>query len=729
MIQNVFEKISIKFIYTLLLIFVFIALLGSFFFVPHLTTLESNTFYFVLIEIIGVFFFMCMIKILYTFVLKLPQKYDLLFSVVCLAFIAIIQLLVVKYLEIRALDDLNKVSNMAIDLIHGGKFTSKNTYFSMYTNNIPLTIYLSQYYKLLIRFGFGNYTLTGSLLGVFCIDATIIITSLILKELRDKKTAVFFIAFNIFNPIIYLWGTFYYTTIVALPFMMLGIYLIVILQREKKLTYFCLKAFLFAIVLYIGTQLRPTTSFVLIGLIAFSILKIFTYKFNRNHVILHGKKLLCGIAAFFIGLLLVHISYHSLLDPTMEADYNKTKFPATHWVMMGLKDNGGFDWGDEQATLARETKEDKIKFNKKQIHSRIEAMGIRGMGELFVKKLIYTWSDGSHDYPVTMRASHNYTNYHKYITGEKKDPFIIYCQIFNITILLFLFIQMVKLFRNNINPKSLLIYIILLGGFLFHILWEANPKYSLNFIFLVLFIDMEALPDFFQNEHLSQLFNKVVPALGNIFILLSLIISFILYPHFTKDSMTFHDLVQGQFVSNKDRIGDMYQGSYIQQSFHTSRAFNNVEIQVFNNSSSQDAIYRFELLDENQTVKYTADFSPTTKNMIELIEFNFETIVPKKASTFYIKISSDGVEANDAIIFCMSNKQGYDVFPHGNLFVNDQEIAGDIAFSVSEVSKAPYTSSFLYVLFIGSVLLIEYLIFYYYKKRGQVHIRSLIPHS
>lgn len=729
MIQNVIEKFSVKFIYTLLLIFVFIALLGSFFFVPHLTTLKSDTLYFVLIEIIGVFFLIGTIKMLYTFVLKLPQKYDLLFSVACLAFITTIQFLVVKHLEIRALDDLNRVTNMAIDLVNQGKFTITNTYFSMYTNNIPLTIYLSKYYKLLIHFGFRNYTMAGSLLGVFCINASIILTSLILKELRDRKLAVFFIAFNVFNPIIYLWGTFYYTLIIALPFMMFGIYLIVKLQNETKLTNFCFKVFVLAINLYIGTQIRATTSFVLIGAIVLFIMKIPNYRLDRTKIISHAKKLLCGTAVFIIGLLLVNSCYHSMLDPTMEADYSQTRFPATHWIMMGLKDNGGFDWGDEQETVTRSTKEDKIKFNKEQIRSRIQAMGIHGVGELIVKKLVYTWSDGSHDYPVTMRASHNFTNFHKYITGEKKDPFIIYCQIFNITILLFLFIHIVKLFRSNITPVSLLIYIILLGGFLFHILWEANPKYSLNFILLVMFIDMEALSDLFQNEHLSHYFSKATMVFGNILILLTIIISFILYPHFTKDSMKFDDLVQGQFVSNKDRISDINQGSYIQQSFYTGRAFNNIEIQVYNDSSTKDAVYKFEILDENQMTLYTTDFSPNGINIVELIDFNFKTIVPEKASTYYIKISSDGVLPDETVIFCMSNKEGYDVFPHGNLFVNDQEIAGDIAFSVSEKSKAPYTNTFFYILFIGCILVIECLIFYRYKKLAKqltTHSESLI---
>jgi hypothetical protein len=729
MIQNVLEKLGVKLINTLLLVFVFIALLGSFFFVPHLTTLNSNTLYFVLIEIIGVFFFICMIKLFYTFVLKLPPKYDLLFTVVCLAFITIIQFLVVKYFEIRPLDDLNKVTNMAIDLVNNGKFTSDNSYFSMYTNNIPLTIYLSQYYKILIHFGFGNYTMAGSLLGVLCINASIIITSLILKELRDRKSAVFFIAFNVFNPLIYLWGTFYYTTIIALPFMMLGIYLIVKLQKETKFVNFCFEIFLFAIVLYIGTQIRATTSFVMIGAIVLFLMKIPNYKIERTKILLHAKKLLCGMAVFFLGLLLISSCYHSMLDPTMEADYSQTSFPATHWIMMGLKDNGGFDWADEQETLIRSTREDKIKFNKEQIRSRIQDMGIRGMGELIVNKLIYTWSDGSHDYPVTMRASHNFTSLHKYITGEKNDPFIIYCQIFNITILLFFFIQMVKLFRNNITPKSLLIYIILLGGFLFHLLWEANPKYSLNFILLVMFIDMEAISDLFQAEHLSHSFSKAVTVLGNIFIMLTLVISFILFPHFTKESMSFHDLVQGQFVSNKDRISDINQGSYLQQSFYTGRAFNNIEIQVYNDSSSRDAIYKLQILDENQTILYTTEFSPNEKSIVELIDFNFKTIVPQKASTYYIEISSDGVDPKDTIIFCMSNKQGYDVFPHGNLFIDDQEIAGDIAFSVSEITKKPYTNSILYVLFIGSILLFECLMFYYYKKQAQqlaAHSESLI---
>ena len=55
--QNVLEKLGVKVVSILLLIFTFIAFIGAFFFVPQLFVLEGKTFYFVMIEIIGLFFF------------------------------------------------------------------------------------------------------------------------------------------------------------------------------------------------------------------------------------------------------------------------------------------------------------------------------------------------------------------------------------------------------------------------------------------------------------------------------------------------------------------------------------------------------------------------------------------------------------------------------------------------------------------------------------------------
>lgn len=719
---NTIEQLATKLLAICLFIFISIALVGSLFDIPHLVLLGDNTLLILVIEITGVLFLVSFLRILYTFVANLPQKYELILCIFSMLLVTIIQFLVIKYFEIRPIEDLNKVTNMAIDLVNGMKFTNAETYFSMYTNNIAFTLYLSKYFKFMIGLGFRNYTMAGSLLGIVALNLSLVITSLILKKIKGRKSAVFFLVFNIFNPLIYLWETFFYTTIIAIPFMMSAIYIIVLLQRENRLIYFSIKAALLASVLYIGTQIRATTSFVFLGAIVFFILKCIAHKPNRAQLLTLCKKLLYGTVVAALCLLLIHSGYEKMYQQSMEADYSQTSFPFTHWIMMGLRDNGSFNWLDEEATSMQLTKTDKISYNLEEIRNRINNLGPLGITKVIVNKIIYTWADGSHDYPVIMRASHNYTNLHKYILGEKRDLIILYFQIFNIAVLLFLLINTVCLFKRKALSFDLLIYIILFGGFLFHILWEANPKYSLNFIMLVLLISNDSLVEFFHSESLSHNFHKFVQNFGVVFVLLGMVISLILYPRFTKDTFVYNDLVQGQLVSNKNAINDMEQGAYFTQSYHTKRPFNNISIQAYNGSNSFDAKYLAELLDDNQNTLFQTTFSPTAQNRVEIIDFDFDTIAPEKPRTFYIRISSDNVKPEQKIAFRMSLKPGYDVFPHGNLVINDQEVDGDLAFSVNDKVMDSYTNPFFYLCIVGFILFTELFIWFYYYNYNNNNI-------
>lgn len=712
------EKLGVKITAAFLLIFISIAFIGSLYESSQFSLLNNNQVSLVILEIIGVFFLGIVLKLLYQFILNLPQKYELLFSLLCFFFIAIIQLFVIKYLEIRPIEDLNKVTNMAIDLANQKKFLDHNTYFSMYTNNIPYAIYLSKYLSLCIKLGIRNYTLAGSLLGVFSIDISILITSLILKELKNRKTAVFFIGFQVLNPIIYLWGTFFYTTIVVIPFMMLGIYLIILLKKESKPLYFYIELALLTCVLYIGTQIRATTSFVLIGALVVFLLKLPNFKFHNMFSLPNLKKLLSSIVIITLCLFLINFSYNKMLKNCMEADYSQTSFPATHWIMMGLNGNGSFNWLDEQATLSYATHEEKVQYNKEEIIRRLHDLKATGLGKLMIEKLTYTWSDGSHDYPVIMRACHNYTKIHTYILGEKRDFFLLYCQIFNIMLFLLIIIKAVSLLTTHQKTHSLLLYIILLGGILFHLIWESNPKYSLNFIMLLLYMDSDVIDDLFSSKRVSNYYEKAISVFGIGFMVLTLIMSFTLYPRFTKDTATYNNLIQGQLVSNKNYITGIDNKQSFYQSFHTNRPFNNFKIQTFNDSSYLDANYQAEILDDASNVLYSSNFSPKSKHQIEEIEFNFPTIVPSNTSTYYIKISSKSVKPDHTINFCMSYKEGYDVFPHGELFINEEQINGDLTFSVYDKTKASFTTKFYYFIVIGSILLLEFIIYYCNRKQS-----------
>ena len=61
------------------------------------------------------------------------------------------------------------------------------------------------------------------------------------------------------------------------------------------------------------------------------------------------KKILLGSGTIIAGFLVIAIAFNGLvssLQITDEETLYREQYPLTHWVMMGLKDDGNFDQAD-----------------------------------------------------------------------------------------------------------------------------------------------------------------------------------------------------------------------------------------------------------------------------------------------------------------------------------------------------------------------------------------------
>lgn len=107
-------------------------------------------------------------------------------------------------------------------------------------------------------------------------------------------------------------------------------------------------------------------------------------------------------------------------------------------------------------------------------------------------KFLSQWTDGSY---FCRQATQTHTNARKEIieslySGELSKPFIHYCNIYQLLIYACAFLCLLSKWRhrktNGVRLPFYIGVIAVLGGFLFHMMWEANSRYILPYFLLLL---------------------------------------------------------------------------------------------------------------------------------------------------------------------------------------------------------------------------------------------------
>ena len=159
--------------------------------------------------------------------------------------------------------------------------------------------------------------------------------------------------------------------------------------------------------------------------------------------------------------------------------------PHSHWVMMGLSGDGGYNDDDYQLTLAAAPdKAGRDAFDKAEILARLQAMGPAGLLEHLAHKLSYVWGDGSCYAPMKLdiRPVRSSWLQSYCIQGMAHTGRIVYLatglQLALLGLAVWGAIQSVR--RQNWSISF--VQIALLGLGLFLLLWEARSRYIVSFL-------------------------------------------------------------------------------------------------------------------------------------------------------------------------------------------------------------------------------------------------------
>lgn len=707
------EKVVQNSLLIILFFLMIIILITSLTAMPHSDIAARSSITMIMICIAGIIIFTMIFNLIYSFCVNVGVRKYVVSIFAVFAVIITGQILMVRYINARPIEDLNLVTRMAVNLCSGGTFTEDLAYFGMYTNNIPYTIYLNLIYKAFFKFGITDYTLAGSLLGIFSLDVSLLFTALIINKVKGKPASLACVIVSAFNPAMYIWGMFFYTTIISIMFLMCAVYILMTIDKGRKVI-ILLKFFCLGIVLYIGTQIRATTIFSLIALIICvtaalpSIYKCIRNEKKYKHILTY----FLGAALCIGAVLLCRNVYGMLEDKYIDADYTNQEFPPTHWIMMGLTGIGSYNYEDEMQTLSLQTKQEKLDFTKEEIKRRIEELKINGLFKLAYEKIKYTWSDGTNDYPVILRASNHYTGFNKYVLGDRRETTIIYFQVFHVVLIWFAVLGIISQFLYYKSIFEALPSFVLLGGIGFHIIWEANPKYSLNFMFSLLYLSILGL--FFLYEQIGKLQKlrqikytyNIIMAVGFV---LSIIALIVMYVPFTKEERQFSDTVSGQIVNSSDSIDSFYSSNQVlEQTFCADRKFNTVSIFMGNPNGSEEAVYKIELLnDQGKVLNSTEIDGKDNSETKKILDINVGNIVPDGKAEYKIKINPVIADNENKLLFYFDSYDGYDLYYDGELTYNNQSLGRDLGFSASMQYNGNIISSKLYILSALILLIFE----------------------
>lgn len=662
-------------------------------------------------------------------------------SVCLFAFIFVMQMLFVMIARAGIRYDSLKVVDEAIALFSqpGIQAGDLDGYFARYANNYAITILTHWFIKIfravgLIRQDFSNAVIVLQFLNVLFVDAAFAGAYAFLKKYFNRAGAVLFLCYMALNPLSYVWLPFYYTNTVSMAFAIWGIYLVyAVFEPAIKKQYAVVGALASGIIFYLGYKIRAT---VMIALIA-AVIGLF-YRFYKSKKV-GLKRILLFIVCFCFSFGLAKTAYGAVEEHYLTFDKTDTEFPMTHWIAMGLDElgEGSYNANDEERTMSYPTAQEKKAATVSLIRERVEELGIGGVAGLYMKKLSNTFADGAGGYHSELNISRDYGLIWQMVYGVHRDPVLVWTQVFYLLSVLCSIYLAYLLIKKKIPMEAMVLLLLLLGSYLFQMIWEAATIYSIGTMYVngcmvalgLPFLtgcgcvdsrrnkyknkckyrpeSEDALPDCKQDEITgNNLFKdkeqdvaecdaaesgadeskiagsriagcevvKAVLAIVGV-VGLCIMVAALAKTRYVEVSMSVD-----QFLFQAEEYPALSYGQCISQSFETTKDFSTISVQVRNLTGAyNDSVYEVSLYDDDGSCLQTQKLHgcDTTDYGFCPMKFHNETGITK------YEIRIEKTAGKEDLIFLYYDTGHYDVYPKGKM--SGPMIEGDMADLLFEV--------------------------------------------
>ena len=401
----------------------------------------------------------------------------------------------INIIKLEPIDDQKRIHEMAIDMINGkiGLHFVQPMYLFLYPYQIGIVSFVSIFYKIFGQ-NFLNFQYINSIFSITNLFLLFLISKEIFKDNGEDIEKYLIILLTGFGLYFVFFNVYFYGNIVGFSFALLSIYFILKYLSNNKV----FLAFLSGVFISVSIILKTNYNIFLCGIAIIVLLDLL-----KNW----KKRKLLAIALFIIAYLIINFSFNICIRKIYDIKMPEG-VPMINFIYMGMSDKielyPGWYNGDTLDIYYRNNLnyESSSKEAKELIKNRIIYFlnNSSSFIEYYAKKIGSTWLNPTFQtvWVSTPGARYEWdTKYAEYLNNHQKVLSIVsgnlykiiekYFDIYQIIIFIFGSIGIFILSRNDrIEIKKLLLPIIFLGGFLFHIIWETKAIYVLQYYYLLL---------------------------------------------------------------------------------------------------------------------------------------------------------------------------------------------------------------------------------------------------
>lgn len=372
------------------------------------------------------------------------------------------------------------VANMAQTFYRGNdnEFLNNKTYSGItlkeYMQKYPQQISLAFVYSIVFRLLYFDFIVLLRIVNVIGNIAIIFAIYKICKQLDKKYNTNKILPLTLiitFMPILML-STFIYGDIPSLALSLFSIYYTMKYTESKKNK----NIIIASILISIAYMMRMNSLIFIIATVIYLILNLKT-EFDKKQL----PKSMSKIAIILIYLLIAFIPT-TIVENYYFEKYNLEKnkiYPKQSFVLMAMEESRrGNGWYNEKIAEPALKQEENIeeKYNQK-IKERISYLS-KNIGytlNFYTEKITSMWSEN------TYSAYWNNNLIENNILGKTQDAAIFYQKASLILITTVSLIIMIQN-RKKLSLEVIFLITIFIGGFAFHILWEAKSRYIIPYI-------------------------------------------------------------------------------------------------------------------------------------------------------------------------------------------------------------------------------------------------------
>lgn len=417
---------------------------------------------------------------------RLKKRGLIIFTIINFFIFALLQLFFIRYFQVNLNWDVAAVYQAALEQKESFQFLPG--YFTvMYPNNIPLLLIFILGMRFLDVFGITQYYYYFTFFNAFVILLSMVSLYWFLLRYLGLRSATWMSLFMLFISPLYMYVPIVYTDTLVMIFPILGLICYDLFYYSKnKWRYLYL--ILLGLVLAMGVLVKTNAIIIVVAIIIHSLM--------RSSI----KKLSQLVIGIIFSFLVVNGIYQSQIQSLYPSERAEIGFPMTHWVMMGLRGNGGYSHEDVEFTDSLKNSgltNNQIKaIHIEEIKNRLSDYGVRGTLNHLHQKINYTWADGTYYVPGKLSWDPIDSNpYQAYIYGDKKSTYMYLSQAIHSVILGLMTLSGIYLFKNK-NSFMYVAAITIFGNFLFLMIWETRSRYLVLYLPLMMMLCAYAMAHF-----------------------------------------------------------------------------------------------------------------------------------------------------------------------------------------------------------------------------------------